>query len=69
MFADLKGSLTKEIQEFRDESKAFQERTDKDIKIIMDQTAELRKDVEKTEKRVSCLESRVSCLRLQPKSS
>ena len=51
MFADLKDTLSKEIKEFRDDFRTFEQHTKKDIKTIMDQTADLRKDLEETEKR------------------
>lgn len=62
LFADLKTTFTKEITEFRDEFKAFQQDTKKDIKTIMEQTADLRHEIEKTAKWVDHLETRVSAL-------
>lgn len=56
LFVGLQDKLTKEIKEFRDDLKEFRLDTEWNFKTIMQQTANLCTDMEKTEKRVDQLE-------------
>lgn len=62
LFGELKDSLTNELQGLRSELKEFRQDCDRDIKTIMQQTADLRKDMERIGGRVDELEARVSSL-------
>lgn len=62
LFGELKDSLTNELQKLRVELKEFRQDCDKNINIIMQQTADLRKDMDQIGGRVVELEDRVSTL-------
>ena len=60
LFADLKDSITGEIKALRAAFHEFRAETERDMKKIMQQTAELGRDTEMTNARVLELEARVS---------
>ena len=60
LFADLKDSITGEIKALRAAFNEFRAKTERDMKKIMQQTTELRRDAETTNARVLELEARVS---------
>lgn len=62
LFGELKDSLTNELQGLRLELKEFRQDCDRNIKIIMQQTVDLRKDMDQIGGRVAELEERVSSL-------
>lgn len=60
LFADLKDSVAGEIKALRAAFNEFRAETERDMKKIMQQTTELRRDAETTNARVLELEARVS---------
>ncbi|KAL7402183.1 hypothetical protein ABVT39_010994 [Epinephelus coioides] len=58
LFGELKDSLTKEFKELRVELKEFRQDTERDIKTIMQQTADLRNNLDLIVTRVNQLETR-----------
>ncbi|KAL7402902.1 hypothetical protein ABVT39_021457 [Epinephelus coioides] len=62
LFGQLKDSLTEEFKELRVELKEFRQDTERDIKTIMQQTADLLNNLDLIVTRVNQLETRVSSL-------
>lgn len=62
LFAELKETFAKEFKELKDELKDFRQETERDIRTIMQQTADLKQKLDSTITRVDQLEARVSIL-------
>ncbi len=60
LMLEMKESLSKEFKDFRMDFKEFWAETEKDIKMIMQQMAELRCNVNKTSDRLEQVERQVS---------